>query len=234
MKKCVLFALLFTLALVPMKGVSAEEAKTAETAVATTITELSATMRATQTVNVRDLPDLSGKVIGKVKRNTEVTVTGQCNETGWYRIAYNNGIGYVSGSYLTAAPAQAAQPTSAQGYPEFTEPLYTAWFDGTNFYFYHDQTENGYFAGHESIGKLAESLKPQLDEKYSYDKGYYGYLYSMLDDQVEIMGKFKNTSKYLEPSQPYMTVVKITCPLRPMTGPNDAEAEAQRFASMFK
>ncbi len=133
----------------------------------------------------------------------------------------------------TTFATSTAQPAPAEGYSEFTEPLYTAWFDGTNFYFYHDSTEGGYFEGHESIGKLAESLRDQFDQKYSRDNGYYGYTYSLLDDTYEIIGDFKNTSKYLDPSRPFMSVVKITCPLLPMTSPYDPEAEALKAQKLL-
>lgn len=65
-------------------------------------TELSQTMYAQSTVNVRDLPEQTGAKLGSLSTNQEVTVTGQCNETGWYRISYNGGEGFVSNSYLGA------------------------------------------------------------------------------------------------------------------------------------
>lgn len=61
-------------------------------------TELSQTMYAQSTVNVRDLPEQTGAKLGSLSTNQEVTVTGQCNETGWYRISYNGGEGFVSNS----------------------------------------------------------------------------------------------------------------------------------------
>lgn len=62
--------------------------------------ELSQTMYAQSTVNVRDLPEQSGAKLGSLSTNQEVTVLGQCNETGWYKISYNGGEGFVSDSYL--------------------------------------------------------------------------------------------------------------------------------------
>ncbi len=63
-------------------------------------TELSQTMYAQSTVNVRDLPEQTGAKLGSLSTNQEVTVLGQCNETGWYKISYNGGEGFVSNSYL--------------------------------------------------------------------------------------------------------------------------------------
>lgn len=65
-----------------------------------TYTELNLVMYAHSTVNVRDLPEQTGKKIGSLTTNQEVTVIGQCNETGWYRINYNDSEGFVSNSYL--------------------------------------------------------------------------------------------------------------------------------------
>lgn len=75
-----------------------------------TYADMSATMFAQQTVNVRDLPDTSGNKIGSFATNDEVVVTGQCNETGWYRISYNGGVAYVSNSYVASEKVAVSQP----------------------------------------------------------------------------------------------------------------------------
>lgn len=59
------------------------------------------TMWATATVNVRSLPSTDGKKLGVLNYNDEVQATGQCNETGWYRVIYKGQTGYVSNKYLT-------------------------------------------------------------------------------------------------------------------------------------
>ena len=59
-------------------------------------------MYAKSGVNVRDLPGTDGKQISKLSAGEEVTVTGQCVETGWYRIVMNNSDAYVSDSYLVS------------------------------------------------------------------------------------------------------------------------------------
>jgi uncharacterized protein YkwD len=66
-----------------------------------TYTDMSATMYADSSVSVRDLPSTDGNKLGSLSANQEVTVTGQCNETSWYRIEYKNGVGYVSNKYLS-------------------------------------------------------------------------------------------------------------------------------------
>jgi uncharacterized protein YkwD len=66
-----------------------------------TYTDLSATMYAISSVNVRDLPSASGNKLGALSTNEEVTVTGKCNETNWYRIVYKDDIAYVSNKFLS-------------------------------------------------------------------------------------------------------------------------------------
>ena len=80
-------------------------------------TDMSATMYAQRTVNVRDLPDTSGNKVGGLSTNQEVSVTGQCNETGWYRISYNGSEAFVSDKYLGESRVevqQTAQSTNTQ------------------------------------------------------------------------------------------------------------------------
>lgn len=84
----------------PTEAPAAEEPVAEEPASPYSYTELSQTMYAQSTVNVRDLPEQTGTKLGSLSTNQEVTVTGQCNETGWYRISYNGGEGFVSNSYL--------------------------------------------------------------------------------------------------------------------------------------
>ena len=85
-------------------------------------TELSQTMYAQSTVNVRDLPEQTGAKLGSLSTNQEVTVIGQCNETGWYRISYNGGEGFVSNSYLgsekVAVKSKSSSATQSQAAAE--------------------------------------------------------------------------------------------------------------------
>lgn len=67
-----------------------------------TYSELSQTMYAKSAVNVRDLPSTDGKKIGSLKASQEITVTGKCDQTGWYRFDWNNTTGYVSDKYIVS------------------------------------------------------------------------------------------------------------------------------------
>lgn len=110
----------------PAPAVESTAAPVESTAVSTgyTYSELSQTMYAKSAVNVRDLPSTDGKKIGSLKASQEITVTGKCDQTGWYRFDWNNTTGYVSDKYIvsekpagnnTAATQQnAATPAPAQ------------------------------------------------------------------------------------------------------------------------
>ena len=90
-------------------------AKSATKSTGYTYSDLSKTMYAKSTVNVRSLPSTSGSKLGSLSKKQEVAVTGQCNETGWYRISYNNGDGFVSDKYLVDTPvAKTANVAQAQ------------------------------------------------------------------------------------------------------------------------
>lgn len=82
-----------------------------------TYTDLDKTMYAQKSVNVRDLPSTDGRKLGALALNQEVKVTGQCAETAWYRIVYNDGVAYVSDKYLgdskVEEAAQAAGTTTS-------------------------------------------------------------------------------------------------------------------------
>lgn len=91
----------------PAPAVESTTASVEPTAVSTvstgyTYSELNQTMYAKSAVNVRDLPSTDGKKIGSLKASQEITVTGKCDQTGWYRFELNNTTGYVSDKYIVS------------------------------------------------------------------------------------------------------------------------------------
>ena len=60
------------------------------------------TMYAKSAVNVRNQPSTDGEKVGRLTQGQEVTVTGQCKETGWYQIELNGETAFVSNSYIVA------------------------------------------------------------------------------------------------------------------------------------
>lgn len=84
----------------PVEETSEVESETQTEASQYTFTDLDQIMYADASVNVRDLPDIDGTKLGGLSKTQEVHVTGQCNESNWYRIEYNGVVGYVSNEYL--------------------------------------------------------------------------------------------------------------------------------------
>lgn len=96
---------------------SATEAETepevpVEEKVTYTYTDLSQTMYAKRDVNVRDLPSVDGNKVEGLSLGEEVTVTGKCNETGWYRISYGGKTAYVSNNYLVSEKPVPQEPVA--------------------------------------------------------------------------------------------------------------------------
>lgn len=77
-----------------------------------TVTEVTATKYATQSVNVRSGPSTDYDKIGGLTTNQEVQVTGQAS-TGWYRFTWTDGRkAYVSDKYLSDSKVEVAPPAS--------------------------------------------------------------------------------------------------------------------------
>ncbi|MCD8326105.1 MAG: CAP domain-containing protein [Lachnospiraceae bacterium] len=74
------------------------------------------TMFAMSGINVRSGPSTAYEAIGTLSSAEEVEVTGRA-DTGWYRILFHGGDGYVSGQYLTAEKPAApeAETTASAG-----------------------------------------------------------------------------------------------------------------------
>ena len=79
---------------------------------------MTGTMYAKSAVNVRNQPSTDGEKVGQLTQGQEVTVTGQCSETGWYQIELNGGKAFVSNNYIVAEkPAAATQTAGNTGSP---------------------------------------------------------------------------------------------------------------------
>ena len=125
----------------PAPAVESTAAPVESTAVSTgyTYSELSQTMYAKSAVNIRNLPSTDGKKIGSLKASQEITVTGKCDQSGWYRFDGNNTTGYVSDKYIvsekpagnntaatqqnTATPAPAQTTTTGSSEPYFDRAM---------------------------------------------------------------------------------------------------------------
>lgn len=127
----------------PAPAVESTAAPVESTAVSTgyTYSELSKTMYAKSAVNIRDLPSTDGKKIGSLKASQEITVTGKCDQTGWYRFDWNNTTGYVSDKYIVSekpagnTTANAQQNTAAPAATPAPAQTTTTTVSGTEEYF---------------------------------------------------------------------------------------------------
>ena len=81
---------------------TAPAAPVAATDTGYTYSELNQTMYAKSAVNVRDLPSTDGNKIGSLKASQEITVTGKCDQTGWYRFDLNGTMAYASDKYIVS------------------------------------------------------------------------------------------------------------------------------------
>ena len=171
-----------------------------------TYTDMDATKYAKSTVNVRSLPNSDGENLGSLSTNDEVKVTGKCNETGWYRIEYSDGIAYVSDEYLVdekveakaeakvSAPAPAASnlPTyatyaEARAYAiSLGYPIGSATDNGDGSYtgYYIEAIDNAGYRSNDfgwSDGGCADydssyQVGDSLVGRYTYNEGNYNHI----------------------------------------------------------
>ncbi len=169
----------------PTKTAEPEQAEipTTEPVPQYTYTDMSATMFAQQTVNVRDLPDTNGNKVGSLSTNDEITISGQCNETGWYRFDYNGNVAYVSNKYVGDKKVEVAAPANnnsgsgsansgsvasnwADSYPK------NQWIDMGEYFFYiaNSQPEAnqvcGDYMGSHTKGEDCHIYHPDLEVRY--------------------------------------------------------------------
>ena len=69
------------------------------------------TATATGNVNVRKGPSTNYTSLGVLKVGQKVEILGTDSATGWYKIKYNNGYGYVSNKYLKIDSSNQQSPT---------------------------------------------------------------------------------------------------------------------------
>lgn len=100
-----------------------------------TYSDLNKTMYASAEVNVRDLPTTDGNKLGELSKAQEIVVTGQCNETGWYRIEYNGVVAYVSNGYLVDTKPVEDTVTNSNGDTNAQPSNGNTWYDEEGFYY---------------------------------------------------------------------------------------------------
>ena len=142
-------------------------------AVVYTYTDMNQTMWAKSSVNVRDLPSTDGNKVGSLKGGQEVTVTGRCNETGWYRLDNGN---FVSGNYLVDS-APVVNDTAAVTAQEAA--VSSEWYSASSSafidYLNQKRAEQGLaaLAWDNTLEQNALARAVQLASDYSHNGGTY-------------------------------------------------------------
>ena len=78
---------------------------------------------ATKSANIRAEPNAKAKILGKLKAEESVTVTGRSADADWLQVATGNGSGFVSAKLLKVDPSVAVRkPEPAPAPPPAPEP----------------------------------------------------------------------------------------------------------------
>lgn len=80
-----------------------------------TYKDMNATMWTTADLTIRELPNTNGAKVGSIGKGASVVITGQCNETKWYRITYNGNDAYISNKYVTTTKPADPLPEKYKG-----------------------------------------------------------------------------------------------------------------------
>lgn len=99
-------AALITLSLLYGCGGPVEEEIAADPAALTGSFPVGAPLRTTASVNLRSRPSLSGAVLTIIPAGTQVLSASANPQAGWYGVTWSGKTGWVSGRYLSSAPAQ--------------------------------------------------------------------------------------------------------------------------------
>lgn len=160
-----------------------------------TYTDMDKTMYAKSSVNVRSLPSTDGEKLGGLSKAQEVHVTGQCNETSWYRIDYNGGVAYVSNSYLvndkpveeTPAPEEPVQTSQ----PEECPYEMGVWYDMGWYFFKLIPTQADFVYGD------LYTYGPILQERYPDHSISEGGCYTKWGNYVHIVHTYPIQGSYV-------------------------------------
>lgn len=74
----------------------------------------SSVMYATSSVNIRKMPSVDYEKVGMLYFGEGILVTGVCNN-GWFRVAYDSSVAYISGSYLSESKPDSISAPSYEG-----------------------------------------------------------------------------------------------------------------------
>ena len=142
-----------------------------------TVTEVTATKYATQSVNVRSGPSTDYDKIGGLTTNQEVQVTGQAS-TGWYRFTWTDGReAYVSDKYLSDSkvekPAASETPsnggsTANSGSAASSNYETGVWHDMGDYFFYIANTSDEYWGKFNNCDDIRAILQARYPDRHTY------------------------------------------------------------------
>ena len=157
----------------------------------------------TNGLNVRTGPSTSFNSIGKLNKGAKVEVVGE--DSGWYKIKYGSGYGYVSKSYVTKVSNSTTTPPSNSN---TTPPTNNVTVINTGVVINTDSlnVRSGYGTSYSKIGSLGRNAKVEIVEtkngwhKIKYGNGY-GYVSG---DYIKIN---TTTPSNPNPTPPSVTVI---------------------------
>lgn len=144
-----------------------------------TFTEVSKTLYATQSVNVRSGPSTDFDKIGSLSTNQEIQVISRCNETGWYKFIWTDGSEVcVSNKYLADEKVEkpAASETSSNGGNSTAGTGSTAssnyetgvWIDMGDYYFIIPNSEDEYWNYFNNCDDIRATLQARYPDRNTY------------------------------------------------------------------
>lgn len=156
-----------------------------------TVTEVTATKYATQSVNVRSGPSTDYDKIGGLTTNQEITVNGVCDQTGWFRFDLNGTVAFVSNRYVSDSkvekpaasetPSNSGNSTAGTGSTASNSCPYTLWQpvdEGGKIWWYVTQPDpNWETSGHkETQAWMMDTICDRgVANSGGVPEGYYGY-----------------------------------------------------------
>ena len=143
-----------------------------------TVTEVTATKYATQSVNVRSGPSTDYDKIGSLSTNQEITVNGVCDQTGWFRFDLNGTVAFVSNRYVSDSkvekpaasetPSNGGNSTAGTGSTASSNYETGVWIDMGDYYFIIPNSEDEYWNYFNNCDDIRATLQARYPDRNTY------------------------------------------------------------------
>jgi len=187
------------------------------------------TGKTTSSLNVRKGPSTSYASLGKLSQGATVQIVGTDSATGWYKIKYGTGYGYVSNKYVTITGTSGGNNnTVTPGNPGTTVKTGKT-TSSLN-------VRKGPSTSYASLGKLAQGATVQIvgtDSATGWYKIKYGTGYGYISNKyVTITGTSGGNNNTVTPGNPGTAVKtgKTTSSLNVRKGPSTSYASLGKLA----